>query len=92
MRDGILELTNAIAKLSFNAAQILGIPGGKLFEGGDADVAVIDPRYEYVLQEENILSKSKNSPFIGKKLKGRNEITILGGEIVWERDDKHTGR
>ena len=87
VRDGILELSNAIAKLSYNAAQILGVPGGKLVVGGDADVAVIDPGYEYVMQEEDILSKSKNSPFIGNRLKGRNELTILGGEIVWERDE-----
>ena len=87
VRDGILELPNAIAKLSYNAAQILGVPGGKLVVGGDADVAVIDPRYEYVMQEEDILSKSKNSPFIGNRLKGRNELTILGGEIVWQRNE-----
>lgn len=86
VRDGILDLPNAIAKLSYHAAQILGVPGGKLVVGGDADVAVIDPGYEYVMREEDILSKSKNSPFIGNRLKGRNELTILGGEIVWERD------
>ena len=87
VREGVLELPNAIAKLSYYAAQILGVPGGKLVEGGDADVAVIDPRYEYVMREEDIISKSKNSPLIGKRLKGRNEITIMGGEIVWKRDE-----
>ena len=87
VRDGILGLPEAIAKLCYNAARILGVPGGHLVEGGDADVVIIDPGYEYVLKEKDILSKSRNSPFIGKTLKGRNEITMVGGEIVWERDE-----
>jgi len=87
VRDGILGLPEAIAKLCYNAARILGVPGGHLVEGGDADVVLIDPGYGYVLKEKDILSKSKNSPFIGKTLKGRNEITMVGGEIVWERDE-----
>lgn len=87
VRDGILGLPEAIAKLCYNAAHILGVPGGHLVEGCDADVVLIDPGYEYVLKEKDILSKSKNSPFIGKTLKGINEITMVGGEIVWERDE-----
>jgi dihydroorotase len=87
VRDGILGLPEAIAKLCYNAAHILGVPGGHLVEGGYADVVLIDPGYEYVLKEKDILSKSRNSPFIGKTLKGRNEMTMVGGEIVWERDE-----
>lgn len=87
VRDGILGLPEAIAKLCYNAAHILGVPGGSLVVGGDADVAIIDPGYEYVMKEKDIFSKSRNSPFIGKTLKGRNGITMVGGEIVWERDE-----
>jgi len=84
VRNRILELPEAIRKLSSNPAKILGIPGGRIVEGGEADLAVIDPEYEYVLREEDIISKSKNSPFIGRTLKGRNELTMVGGKIVWE--------
>jgi len=66
-------------------ARILGIPGGQLIEGAQADLALIDPECEYVLMKEDILSKSKNFPFIGETLKGRNELTMVGGRIVWER-------
>jgi dihydroorotase len=84
VRNGVLALPEAIRKLSSNPAAILGIPGGRLVEGGEADLAVIDPDYEYVLREEDILSKSKNSPFIGRNFKGRSELTMVGGKIVWE--------
>lgn len=86
VRAGILGLAEAIRKLSYNAATILGIPGGRLETGATADLALIDPGYGYVMKEEDIISKSKNSPFIGKTLKGRNELTMVGGKIVWERN------
>ena len=80
-----MELPEAIRKLSYNPAGILGIPGGRLIEGAQADLALIDPEFEYVLMGEDILSKSKNSPFIGETLKGRNELIMVEGKIVWER-------
>lgn len=83
VRDGILGLPQAIGKLSYNAGKILGIPGGRLVEGGEADLALVDPEYEYMLMEEDIISKSKNSPFIGKTLRGRIEMTMIGGEVVF---------
>ena len=92
VREGILGLTEALSKLSINPASILGIPGGRLDEGARADLALIDPENEYVLKEEDILSKSKNSPFIGKTLKGTNELTLIGGKIVWEREPEHFSR
>jgi dihydroorotase len=84
VRNRVLALPEAIGKLSYSPAKILGIPGGRIVEGGEADLAVIDPEYEYVLRKEDIVSKSKNSPFIGRTLKGRSELTMIGGEIVWE--------
>ncbi len=86
VREGILGLATAIKKLSYNPASILRAGAGRLEEGGRADLALIDPEYEYVFEETDILSKSKNSPFVGKSLKGRNELTMIGGEIVWERN------
>lgn len=86
VRQGILGLPEAIGKLSCNAYALLRIPGGRLIEGAQADLSIIDTECEYVLREEDIVSKSKNSPFIGKTLKGRNDLTMVGGKIVWERD------
>jgi len=85
VREGILSMPEAIKKLTCNAAAILGVTGGSLFEGAEADLSMIDPEKEYILKAEDILSKSKNTPFIGKALKGWNELTMVGGKVVWKR-------
>lgn len=85
VRDGVLDLTDAIGKLSLAGATLLGVSGGRLAEGGNADLTIIDPEYEYTFQEDHILSKSQNSPFIGNVLKGIAELTMVGGEVVWEK-------
>jgi len=86
VQSGVLDLPEAIGKLSCNPAKILGVKGGRLEIGESADLALIDPEYEYELREEDILSRSRNSPFIGMTFKGRNELTMVGGKIVWEKD------
>jgi dihydroorotase len=86
VRQGILELAAAVGKLSSHPAKILDIPGGSLRAGDPADLIVVDSGHEYVLREEDILSKSKNSPFIGKTLTGSVELTMMGGKIVWKRE------
>ena len=86
VREGVLDLPRAIKKMSLNPASVLGISGGFIGEGGIADLAIVDPAHEYVLKKDDIQSKSKNSPFIGKTLKGRNTLTLVEGRIVWERD------
>jgi len=85
VRDGVIDLADAIGKLSWAGAKILGIPGGRLMEGGNADLAVIDPDYKYPFEADRILSKSKNSPFIGQVLQGIAELTMVGGKVVWEK-------
>ena len=91
VREGVLGLPEAVKKLSYSPAAILGIPGGRLVEGEAADLAVVDMQHEYVLKEEDILSKSKNTPFIGETLKGRVDLTMIEGRIVWDRNADHSG-
>ncbi|MEF3280277.1 MAG: dihydroorotase [Elusimicrobiota bacterium] len=72
-----------IDKLTLNPARILGLKKtGVLKEGYFADISLIDPNKEWVV--ENFYSKSKNSPFCGKKLIGKNIMTIIKGKIVYE--------
>ncbi|MFH0844193.1 MAG: dihydroorotase [Pseudomonadota bacterium] len=91
VREGVLHLPQAMKKLSTNPASILGVEGGCLKEGGPADLAIFDPDYEYILKPEDIQSKSKNSPFIGKPMKGINLLTMVGGRVVWRRGKHHIG-
>lgn len=70
--------------MSKKPAEILGIDGGVIKEGGMADIALVDFDSEYILTEEMLCSKSKNTPFIGKKLKGQVRMTICGGKITKE--------
>ena len=85
VREGVLTMPEAVKKLTLNPATILGINIGVIKEGQPADLAIIDPDDEYVLQIDDISSKSKNSPFIGKTMKGRNTLTMVRGCVVWEK-------
>lgn len=70
-------------KLSLNPAKILGINKGTLGVGKDADIIIIDPGKEWIVRKEDIISLSKNSSFIGRKLSGIVEYTICNGKIAY---------
>ncbi len=82
---GVLSLTDAIEKLSWGPAQVLGLAKGTLHTGADADVTLIDAQTEYVVDRREFRSKSRNSPFHGWTLKGRAVMTICAGKIVHSR-------
>ncbi len=91
VREGVMDLPAAIAKLSLNPASILKIKGGTIKEGREADLTVIDLSKEYTVKKEDFRSRSKNSPFIGWKMKGKAMLTMVGGRIVWKSEEFHTG-
>jgi dihydroorotase len=86
VREGELEVRRMVELLSVNPARILGVEGGTLSVGTPADITVIDPEKRFVFTEESILSKSKNSPFLGWELQGKAVMTILAGRITWLQD------
>ena len=57
---------------------------GEIAKGKDADLTIFDKEQEYIYKESDIVSKSKNSPWIGEKLKGRVKYTIVSGKIVYQ--------
>ncbi len=83
--EGAISLMRAIELLSTNPAKILGISGGTLQVDSPADVTVIDPDKTWIVTEDELHSKSKNSPFLGWQMQGQAILTIVGGEIVFSR-------
>ncbi len=72
-----------VEAMSTKPCQILGLDGGTLREGSRADVTVIDPNAEWVVQPEKFRSKGKNTPYAGWTLKGKVVMTICNGQIVF---------
>ncbi len=82
--QGKMSLSEILEKMSVNPARILGIPGGTLREGANADVVLFDPEKEWVVDPEKLHGKSKNTPFKGRKLKGKVVLTIFRGRVVYD--------
>lgn len=82
---GYISYLDMVRLTSYNPAKILNLDKGSLQEGKIADITIFNPNEEYIYQKEDIVSKSKNTPFIGKKLKGKVKYTIVNGNIVYER-------
>lgn len=81
---GVIDWLDAVKLMSYNQAKILNIPGG-IFEAGEpADITLIDPRLEWTVAKKDFHSLSKNSPFIGMKLKGRVVKTFVNGKAIYE--------
>ena len=77
------DLPLAVRWLSSGAAAVMGWKdSGALRVGVGADVVVFDAEKEWVFTPQESRSKSKNSPFMGKRLCGRARHTIVGGRLV----------
>ena len=85
---GVLDYLDLVRLTSYQPAQLLKIDRGSIEVGKVADITIFDPNEEYTYTKEMIVSKSKNSPFIGKKLKGRVQYTIVGGRVVYEKRNR----
>ncbi|MDO8525078.1 MAG: amidohydrolase family protein, partial [Candidatus Omnitrophota bacterium] len=81
VEPGVLSIKELILKMSVNPARLMGADKGGIKEGAQADIVIIDPAAEYVYKKDSIESKSKNSPFIGWKLKGKALFVFTGGAL-----------
>lgn len=86
VQPGILDWKTLAEKLSWQPARILGINKGSLSVGADADLIVVNADKEWVVEKRDFLSRSKNSAFLGRRLKGRVEYTFLAGKIVYQAE------
>ncbi len=77
-----LTLIEAVAKMTVNPAAILGIQKGQIKQGADADLTIVDLNKEWIVDSSKFVSKGKNTPFDGWRLKGKVVHTIVGGKFV----------
>lgn len=83
---GKIPPSRLVELLSAAPARILGLAGkGSLGRGADADVTLIDPEAEWEYREFDIRSKSRNSPFLGWKLRGRAALVLREGRATHSR-------
>ncbi len=83
--SGLISWLELARKMSYNPAKILGINKGVLKVGFLADIIVVSPDEEWGVKKEKFISKSKNSCFLGKKLKGLVDYTVYRGQVAYQR-------
>ena len=80
--EGVLDLQALIDRWSCAVARILGLAGGRLQVGDEADVTLLDLDQAWSVDSRHFLSKSTNTPFDGHGMRGRAVGTIVAGRIV----------
>lgn len=80
-----VPLVAALAKVTSAPARILGEPTGQLAVGRKADVVVFDPKLHWTVDRAELVSRGGNTPFSGYELLGRAVMTLVGGEIRFDR-------
>ena len=84
VKEGTLSLQDITRKLSANPAQIVGLSHcGKIEEGYTADLTIVDLERSWTIEEASLVSKSKNTPFLGRLVQGVVEKTIHRGKVVY---------
>lgn len=83
VREGVLTLNELLKRFTVNPAKLLNLPYGELAPGKAADLIIFNPDKEWIVDKDKFQSKGKNTPFHGWKLKGKNLLTIVDGNIVY---------
>ncbi|MFY8141874.1 MAG: dihydroorotase [Caulobacter sp.] len=80
--DGRLPLVDLMRTVTLAPARFLGLPTGRLASGAPADLVLCDLNAPVIIDADKLVSKSKNSPFDGRRLQGQVVMTVCGGQIV----------
>jgi len=79
-----LPLAKTLARVTSDAARILGVQSGRIEAGLPADLVLFDPLERWRVTPEMLRSQGKNTPFLGYELAGRVRTTIVAGNVVYE--------
>lgn len=85
VEPGLITLPELIYRMSTHPARIFKLPGGTLTVGAPADVVILDPAARWTVDPSTFFSKSRNTPFSGRTLTGRTDLTIVRGRVVYDR-------
>jgi dihydroorotase len=85
VRAGTLTPAALVTRMSAAPAAAFGLPGGSLGDGAPADVTVIDPELGWTCEATGLHSRSHNTPFAGRALRGLAAMTVVGGRIAYAR-------
>lgn len=87
VRDGTISRSRWVELLASGPARVLGLDRGHLRPGGVADVCLFDPAARFTMQKGDLCGKSSNSPFLGRRVRGRVVATWVAGRCVfWRRE------
>lgn len=78
-------LVQAVAKITADAARIVGLPSGQLAVGSVADICLFDPAVRWTVAAKVLASQGKHTPFLGYELSGQVRTTIVAGHIAFQR-------
>ncbi|KAB7597662.1 amidohydrolase family protein, partial [Verminephrobacter sp. Larva24] len=91
-QDSGLPLVRALASVTCGPARVLGAALGqwqnslgRIVEGGVGDLCIVDPQAVWTVQDQALHSQGKHTPFSGDRLPGRVRMTLVGGQVVFER-------
>jgi dihydroorotase len=98
IEPGVIDWMRLVAMMTIEPARLCGLDGGapapdggtgghslgRLSVGGPADLTVIDPDTEWVIEPNNFAGLSRNTPFGGRRVRGRALVTVVAGDVRWE--------
>jgi len=88
VRSGDLPLGRLVDALTAAPARIVGLPSPTIREEAIAELVLVDPERTWTVTPERLRSKSKNTPFLGKEVRGSIDLTMARGEIVFEAGER----
>ncbi len=80
--ENAVPLATALARITCDAARVLGVPAGTLAVGSAADVCIFDPAAPFRVSRETLKSQGKNTPYLGYELSGRVRYTLIDGHLA----------
>lgn len=84
-QSGLADLAFVLERWTHYPAKVLNLPSGRLVEGSPADLTLLDPNEAWIVDPRTFHSRSRNTPFAGRQLKGRVKTTIAAGQVVFNK-------